>query len=43
MPRIIASFVPKITMIGLLQDISIMKNSRTGGDLYIMVNSVNRP
>ena len=30
-------------MIGLFQEITIMKNSRTGKDLYIMVNFVHRP
>ena len=34
---------PKKTMIGLFQEISIMKNSRTGKDLYTMVNFVHRP
>ena len=43
MPRLIDSLGPKRTMIGLLQDISIMKDPRTGEDLYIMVNSVHIP
>ena len=42
MPRWIASLGPKKTMIGLFQEITIMKNSRTGKDLYIMVNLVHR-
>ena len=43
MPRLIASLGPKITMIGLFQEINIMKNSRTEEDLYIMVDSVYIP
>ena len=42
MPRRIASLGPKITMIGFFQKINMMKNSRTGEDLYIMVNYVHR-
>ena len=43
MPRLIASLGPERTMIGFFQDIIIMKNSRTGEDLYIMVNYVHIP
>ena len=43
MPRLIALLGPNITMIGLFQEINIMKNSRTGEDLYTMVNSVHIP
>ena len=41
MPRLIDSLGPKRTMIGLFQDFSIMDNSRTGEDPYIMVNAVH--
>ena len=34
---------PKRTMIRLFQRINMMKNSRTGEDLYIMVDFVHRP
>ena len=43
MPRWMASLGPKRTMIRLFQRINMMKNSRTGEDLYTMVNSVHRP
>ena len=43
MPRWITSLGPKKTMIGLFQNINMTKNSITGEDLYIMVNSVHRP
>ena len=43
MPRWIASLGPKRTMIGLFQKTNTMKNSRTGEDLYTMVNFVHRP
>ena len=34
MPRLISSLVQKRTMIGLFQKTNMMKNSRTGEDLY---------
>ena len=43
MPRWIASLDPKRKMIGLSQKIIIMKSSITGEELYIMVNSSQRP
>ena len=42
MPILIASLGPKRKMIELFQEISMMKNSRTGEDLYTMVNSIHR-
>ena len=43
MPRGMASLGPKRTMIELFKETSIMKDSRTGKDLYTMVNLVHRP
>ena len=43
MSRWIDSLGPKWTIIGLFQKTNMMKNLRTGEDLYTMVNSVHRP
>ena len=43
MPRLINPLGPKSRIIGLSQRIIIMKSSRTGQDLFIMVNSALRP